>query len=547
MSRTLLTAFLLVSVSHAQWSTDPANNLIVGYGITPELASDGAGGCYITYIQQVGIYDRILLERLNRYGYKPWGTARQIAGVLPGQTAAQITEDGSGGVIVIYTDYEQISPKEPGTYRIRVQRIDSSGNFLWGPTGIRVTLSETDPGDNAVVSDGTGGCIVAWVDMDTISYENHLRINRINSAGVRVWGDSGKFVWNYGFQAPGRPTIVADGRGGCYVIFGVFRLQRFDPLGTTYWPSPIQVPTSGRIMRVDNAANVYLFGGKSLGTRNGQALFTINLQKVDTTGALLWDSLGIVLDTINANNFPTTWGLAHEEGFSRVCWPQRTGGLWDLRTQIVRFDGSTVFPFGGRAVSNVLSSKGLVGVLSSDSLSTVFVWGDSRSPSGAYTQRLDTSGQQLWDTTDVVVSYSGPSKAVTDGNGGFIAVVGGQNFAVRAQQVNKYGQLGQVITSVKGGNTAVPKMFELHQNYPNPFNSATTINYAVPTSSWINISVYNILGQKLVTLVNSRHLPGKYSAYFRADGFPSGVYYYRMFAGGEQDGVMYTRKLLIIK
>ena len=57
----------------AQWSTNPSNNLIVGYGLNPELASDSSGGCYITYEQNTGYPRRLLLERLNRYGYKPWG------------------------------------------------------------------------------------------------------------------------------------------------------------------------------------------------------------------------------------------------------------------------------------------------------------------------------------------------------------------------------------------------------------------------------------------------------------------------------------------
>ena len=54
----------------AQWSTDPNNNLIVGYGLDPNICSDSAGGCYITYDYNSTSYPRWLaLERLDKYGY----------------------------------------------------------------------------------------------------------------------------------------------------------------------------------------------------------------------------------------------------------------------------------------------------------------------------------------------------------------------------------------------------------------------------------------------------------------------------------------------
>jgi len=92
--------------SHTQWSTDPYNNLIVGYGLNPELASDSAGGCYITYEQNLYYPSRLVLERLNRYGYKPWGASKRITELLPEQSFAEITDDGHNGVIVSYHDLE---------------------------------------------------------------------------------------------------------------------------------------------------------------------------------------------------------------------------------------------------------------------------------------------------------------------------------------------------------------------------------------------------------------------------------------------------------
>jgi len=81
-NRLILPLLIACSINlFSQWSTDPNNNLIVGYGLDPHICSDSAGGCYITYDYDNIYYPRKLaLERLNKYGYKPWGTLKQILG-----------------------------------------------------------------------------------------------------------------------------------------------------------------------------------------------------------------------------------------------------------------------------------------------------------------------------------------------------------------------------------------------------------------------------------------------------------------------------------
>jgi flagellar hook assembly protein FlgD len=56
----------------------------------------------------------------------------------------------------------------------------------------------------------------------------------------------------------------------------------------------------------------------------------------------------------------------------------------------------------------------------------------------------------------------------------------------------------------------VPKEFKLAQNYPNPFNPSTKIRYQVPISSEVNLSIYNILGQKIISLLSEKQDPGYY-------------------------------------
>jgi len=73
-----------------------------------------------------------------------------------------------------------------------------------------------------------------------------------------------------------------------------------------------------------------------------------------------------------------------------------------------------------------------------------------------------------------------------------------------------------------------PKSFILHANYPNPFNPKTIINYELPTTNYVVISVYNLIGQRVVTLVSEKQRAGYYSIEWNASNLSSGTYFIKM-------------------
>ncbi|HEY3296534.1 MAG TPA: T9SS type A sorting domain-containing protein [bacterium] len=77
----------------------------------------------------------------------------------------------------------------------------------------------------------------------------------------------------------------------------------------------------------------------------------------------------------------------------------------------------------------------------------------------------------------------------------------------------------------------LPTVFALHANYPNPFNPTTLLPFDVPQNSQVNIVVYNVMGQEVVTLVNGKYAAGRYQATFNAENLPSGLYLVKMTAG----------------
>jgi hypothetical protein len=78
----------------------------------------------------------------------------------------------------------------------------------------------------------------------------------------------------------------------------------------------------------------------------------------------------------------------------------------------------------------------------------------------------------------------------------------------------------------------IPDQFTLEQNYPNPFNPATNIKFEIAETSDVSLNVYNVMGQRVATLVNEVKSPGTYEITWDAQDMASGIYYYRLRAGG---------------
>ncbi len=88
-----------------------------------------------------------------------------------------------------------------------------------------------------------------------------------------------------------------------------------------------------------------------------------------------------------------------------------------------------------------------------------------------------------------------------------------------------------------------PHQFMLEQNYPNPFNPSTTIHYRLSEVCETELTVYNMLGQKIRTLVHGRENAGSHTVRFNAAGLPSGIYVYRLQAG-DRDQI---RKMILMR
>ena len=99
------------------------------------------------------------------------------------------------------------------------------------------------------------------------------------------------------------------------------------------------------------------------------------------------------------------------------------------------------------------------------------------------------------------------------------------------------------VNSVYEDNSDITSDYDLHQNYPNPFNPSTTIEFDMPTSGFVSIKVYNIMGQEITTLVDKELLPGNHKVEWNPQNLSSGIYFYKL----ETKGFQETKKLILLE
>jgi hypothetical protein len=134
-------------------------------------------------------------------------------------------------------------------------------------------------------------------------------------------------------------------------------------------------------------------------------------------------------------------------------------------------------------------------------------------------------------------------------NGKMSAVVGdsvrSRLYAGTFLDQNNGGQIYRrtISTAARSTSSDLPSAFSLHQNYPNPFNPTTIIQFDLPTSGFVSLKVFDVLGREVRTLVNEVQDAGSKLIELDATGLASGVYYYRLAAGE----YIQTRKLVLLR
>ena len=199
----------------------------------PTIASDGAGGAFVTWQDfRNGNYD-IYAQRVNAVPAVQW-TANGVAlcTATGHQQYPTIIFDGVGNAIVTWEDY-----RGGAAHDIYAQKVNASGAVQWTTDGVAICTVSGDQQVPAIVSDGAGGAIVTWQDNRALSADIYAQ--RVNALGTVQWTANGVALCT----VPGdqySPVIASDGANGAIVTWYDIRswdiyAQRVNALGTVQW------------------------------------------------------------------------------------------------------------------------------------------------------------------------------------------------------------------------------------------------------------------------------------------------------------------------
>ena len=214
---------------------------------SPVLVSDATGGAYLAWWDSRGGGRDLFLQRLVPGGLASWPLDGVGVATAPqDQVFHALAADRTGGVIAAWEDRRAGNIEGLDIY---AQRVDSTGAAAWPQNGVPVCLDRSAQARPAIVPDGAGGAVIAWMDArdyrsPQLLYTTYAQ--RIDAGGTPLWAPDGvRLERAPGAVTPVAPSMAADGSGGAFVS-GVSGLQRVLPDGRLAW-MPTFSPTVERV------------------------------------------------------------------------------------------------------------------------------------------------------------------------------------------------------------------------------------------------------------------------------------------------------------
>jgi FlgD Ig-like domain len=511
-----------------------------------------SGTSYDIYAQSVDLGGN-LLWAVNGIGVCTQGA---------GQTNPMIIPDGSGGAFIAWQDNRN------GTLvgSIYAQHVNASGTKLWATDGVPVAISTDLILLPKMIPDGAGGAILAWEDDRNISTTGaDIYAQRINGSGTVLWGTNGVVVCNASYDQSS-PDVTSDGANGCVVTWQDVRglgaadvyAQRISAGGVAQW--------TGNGVVVSNAANNQFNPGIAYANDGAcivawedwrNATHDIYAQRLDM-GAGHYGYLAPYITSII--DVPADQG-----GFVRVTWrPGDADAEVGPEYQIIdnNYQGDVVATIEWNGSASYQADVLTTTVGSPD---LYYVTGNGISPGvpgTSYDNLAPPAPTLTGSRSGTTVNLSWNSTAPDIGHYvlertdvGTLASPTATNYAdmgaplgaltYRVHAVDIHGNVGPesndlVIASGVGVGDGVstPRSLTILPNTPNPYADRTTLRFGMAREGSVKLTVFNVAGRRVAGVEIGSFAAGWHELAFngRDDNgrpLPSGMYFYRLDAGGE--------------
>lgn len=504
--------------------------------------------------------------KYNSSGQQQWAAHLNNQGNSKDDATA-MTVDDAGNVYVTgwslasgaSRDYLTIKYNATGEVQW-IARYNGPGNSTDEATAIAVDRAGNVYVTGQSVGSGTG------YDYATIKY---------NSSGMEQWAARYNGPSN---SYDGGKALVLDAAGNIYMTGGI--TIKYDNFGAVQWVGPHDDFVQATAIALDPFGNVYV--------RSGYAAVVI---KFNQAGVKQWAkrtdhylATGFAVDD-SSNIYVTGWTEPGHGTSFYITLKLNSDGVqqWIVQEQVAPGDNmaaalavdrtGNVYVTGRSQTSYATIKYNNAGVrqwvaryygpanslnqataLAVDNDSNVYVTGYSGYSNGFQpafdyaTIKYNTDGVEQW-----AIRFNGPQNPfdhpnaiLVDGSGN-VFVTGSCRYseAVVGRDKSIYTTIKYIQNpvAVEDDKKLTPKSYYLSQNYPNPFNPLTKICYALPKANRVILKIYNQLGHEMATLVNEIKAAGEYETPWNAEGFPSGVYIYRLQAGEFVE----SKKLILLR
>jgi len=443
----------------------------------------------------------------------------------------------------------------PG-YHLAVAKYDSAGNLLWMTKYDGKLNSDDKP--SRISTDGSGNVYITGYSNGGASGDDMCTI-KYNSTGAEQW------VKRYNGSANNDDygnSIAIDNSGNSYVTGAVTRTGsdldyitiKYDANGTQIWAVFYNGPGNAEDFpssnAIDASGNIYVTG-YSDGSGTLRDYCTV---KYNNAGAQQW---------VQRYDGPDGW----DEAWNIILDPAGnvyiTGNSAGIGTGddycTIKYNSSGVQQWVAR-YTGPDSSNDYCNWVAPDANGNVYVTGivgdGTGNPQNIVTIGYNAAGVQQW-----VQTYNGTGNefdsgnALTVDNQGNVYVTGGSDNLGNTDFITfKYSST----IGIEPISTEIPQKYSLEQNYPNPFNPSTKIRFQIPLSRGVsegqlvtpgregvftNISVYDISGRLVKTILQQNIKPGSYEITFDGTGLSSGVDFYKLVTNGFTD----AKKMMLVK
>ena len=301
------------------------------YQLNPQICSDGAGGAIITWEDQRDVSNmNIYAQRVKLNGDVPWTiNGELICSAINVQNNPQVSSDGMGGAIIVWTD-----ARSGTNIDIYAQKIDSNGATMWTSNGVVICNESFNQENPQIYSDGNGGAIITWEDYRSGSNYD-IYAQRIDSNGVVKWINNGTSICSESDNQRS-PKIISDSEGGAIITWYDYRsgsdyniyAQRVDPNGTVRWISNGEIICSAT--DTQNYPQICSDGaGGAIITWNDYrsgSNWDIYAQRVDSEGDPKWNSNGEEI-CIVSNNQDSPFICSDGTGGAIIVWQDFRNGI----------------------------------------------------------------------------------------------------------------------------------------------------------------------------------------------------------------------------